>query len=306
MMVHEGGKSEHAQSDVGIPRIVHQAFWGGRNGKMPRELRDAIQALADRNPLWEFRLYDEVGIEAVLQEKFGTSTVDLYRTIESTYGAARADFFRYHIMYAVGGMYLDIKSGATVPLDEIARRCGPYALINWDNGKGGTHEGWGRHPELENFPRGEFQQWNIVAVPGHPFLNAVIREVTQRMKAYTPWTHGVGRNGVFRVTGPIAYSLAINPIRERYAHKRFANEREAGLIYNILGEGKHRSIFNRHYAYNALPIIRKSGFAGFYQDTYVKPIQVFYWLVALKARLGVFVRRRPRLASILRSFNIIR
>ena len=45
---------------------------------------------------------------------------------------------------------------------------------------------------------------------------------------------------------------------------------------------------------------------GFIDRLYTKPIELLYKLLALKARLGVYVRARPMLANALKSAKIIR
>lgn len=295
------------EQGTSIPRIVHQVFFGGKGGNiLPNELRANSEALAQANPSWEYRLYDANDIECFIKAKFGDRTLALYRKIEPDYGAARVDFFRYLLMYHVGGIYLDIKSAARVSLDEIAARGSPFALVHWDQGAGGSHEGWGLYRELAHLPNGEFQQWHIVSVNGHPFLRSVIEYVLDGLTVYRPWTHGVGRKGVFRLTGPIAYTLAIAPIEHRHEHKTFANERQIGLTYNVLGEVQHRGIFRRHYAHNAFPIVRNANLKGFIDRLYTKPIELLYALLALKARLGVYARARPMLAKAMRAAKIIR
>ena len=290
-----------------IPHVIHQVFFGGVGGSaMPSALRDNVDRLIAANPGWEHRLYDDLAMERFIADEYGPDILDRYLSIDPRYAAARVDLFRYLLMYRTGGIYLDIKSAAPESLDLIAERCAPFALSHWDDGPGGRHEGWGKHREFAHLPGGEFQQWHIIAAPGHPFLRAVILRVLRNIADYRPWKHGVGRDGVFRLSGPIAYTLAIAPIADRHPHQIFADERQIALTYNIMGEGKHRGIFQTHYALNAAPIVIRSGFAGMIDRLYTAPIRAFYALLAVKARLGVFVRGRPRLARALKSAGIIR
>ena len=114
-------------------------------------------------------------------------------------------------MLKVGGVYLYIKSTVTKKLNDVLLKDYTYILSNWVNGKGDLYEGWGIYPEL--LPRGEYQQWHIISVPQHPFLIEVVSKVSQNIETYNPSRNGVGHLGVMRTTGPIAYTLAIERIR---------------------------------------------------------------------------------------------
>lgn len=73
------------------------------------------------NPGWEHRLYDDADIEAFIRESYGDEILAYYHRIDRRYGAARADLFRYLLLYRLGGVYLDIKSTTVRPLDEVLR-----------------------------------------------------------------------------------------------------------------------------------------------------------------------------------------
>ncbi|MCA3362157.1 MAG: hypothetical protein INF74_09420, partial [Roseomonas sp.] len=61
------------------------------------------------NPDWEYRLYEDADCERFIRENYDAETFKLFRSIHPDYGAARADFFRYLLLYRLGGVYLDIK-----------------------------------------------------------------------------------------------------------------------------------------------------------------------------------------------------
>jgi inositol phosphorylceramide mannosyltransferase catalytic subunit len=96
------------------------------------------------------------------------------------------------------------------------------------------------------------------AQPQHPFLQAVIGQVRANIDAYNPSRHGVGRLAVFRMTGPIAYSLAIESVRQLHAHRQVEAE-DLGFQYSIFGvdpaKPGHESLFARHYAQQREPLV---------------------------------------------------
>jgi inositol phosphorylceramide mannosyltransferase catalytic subunit len=170
--------------------------------------------------------------------------LEAYGRISACYGAARADFFRYLLLYQAGGVYLDMKSTAHTPLDEILRPDDQFLLAQWNTGVG-------IHPELDGFMEGsEYQQWHVIAAAGHPFLAAVIERVLRNIRDYDSELDGVGALGVLRVTGPIAYSRAIHPIRADHSHRQIDPD-AAGLVYM----GTTRPERAAHYSVFRTPVV---------------------------------------------------
>ena len=244
---------EFAQAEE-IPRLIHQT---SPTAQLPAEILDNINRLTAANPGWDYRLWDDAAIEDFIAREYGTRVLEYYSRINPFYGACRADLFRYLLMYRMGGVYLDLKSTLARPLGEIIRPGDRYLLSHWRNGTGQEFEGWGRHPEVE-IPQGEFQQWHIVAAPGHPFLRAVILRVLANIRQYDPVLHGTGTTGAIRVTGPVAYSLTLMPLLDAFPY-RLIDAHASGIIYSIFGAERHkqhRSFFKTHYAGRRDPVIR--------------------------------------------------
>jgi len=240
-----------------IPRLIHQTF---KSHELPVELRENIEKIKALNPGWTHRIHDDADIEAFIADVYGPEVLAYYHRINPKYGAARADLFRYLLLYKLGGVYLDIKSTLALPLDDILQPGESYVLSQWKNGKDEQHAGWGCARELRHFPGGEFQQWHIVAAPGHPFLRAVIENVLCNIDRYNPWLHGTGSAGVFRVTGPVAYTLAILPLLASHKH-RIASDRTLGFGYTLFQSASHRPLFGTHYAKQTESVILMQGAA---------------------------------------------
>jgi inositol phosphorylceramide mannosyltransferase catalytic subunit len=237
---------------VAIPRRLHQIYL---SGEPPAPLRANVDALRLLNLNWEHRLYDAAAAESFIADEYGPAILQRYLAIAPGYGAARADLFRYLLIYRMGGVYLDIKSGADQPFDAVLRPDDVFIIAQWDNTPGGTHYNTALHPELHGVPGGEFQQWHVIAAPGHPFLRAVIERVLYAIETYNPYRDGVGLN-VLRVTGPIPYTLAIAPLLSRHPHRRIATERAIGLHYSTLSDDDaHKRHFRGHYSRRRTPIV---------------------------------------------------
>lgn len=235
-----------------IPRKIHQIFL---NGALPLQLAQHVASLQARNPGWEHRTYNNADAEDFIRTHYGQSMLDTYQRINPRYGAARADLLRHLLIYECGGVYLDIKSDAIKPLDEVILANDTYILTQWLNGPGEEYEGFGLHPELADIPGGEYQTYHIVGVSGHDFSRATIERIVKNVRSYKPWS-GVGRMGTVRTTGPSAYTSAIHPLRAICQH-RFTTEEELGFVPSI-SDYNHGEVFNIHYSQLRDPVCRLS------------------------------------------------
>ncbi len=240
-----------------IPRIIHQTF---ASENLHDSIKKNIEKIKLDNPRWEYRFYSDQDVVKFIKDQYGDYVFRYFNRINPIYGAARADLFRYLLMYKFGGVYLDIKSSLSEPLESVLLPSDRYLLSFWDNDSGGSHERWGLHSEVNHISRGEYQQWHIVAAPGHPFLRAVITNVLRNIEVYNPLFHGVGQPGVLCLTGPVAYTLAIAPLVKRYPHRLLTSNKELGFKYSIFesegGGGAHKSLFVHHYTQLSEPIVK--------------------------------------------------
>jgi len=230
---------------MAIPRVIHQTV---RNkSKLHPVLKENIAFLRRSNPGWQHRLYDDDDIRSFIKQQYPPDVLARYKRINPTYGPARADFFRYLLMYRFGGVYLDAKSSVSRPLDELIEADDAYLLSRWNNRPGHRFHGFGLHAGLG--PEGEYQQWHIVAAPGHPYLQAVIARVTRNIDEYELTLQGTGKRGVLRVTGPIPYTEAIVPIVADHPH-RIVDAEALGFVYSVTGgpgrEMSHINLFPSH------------------------------------------------------------
>ncbi|MGY0039768.1 glycosyltransferase family 32 protein [Pedobacter sp. NJ-S-72] len=88
---------------MSIPKIIHQTF---KTSKLPVITRWHIARFRKKNPEYSYEFYDDLRIEAFLLKEFDEDMLSLYKRINI--GAAKADFFRYAVLYKKGGVYLDI------------------------------------------------------------------------------------------------------------------------------------------------------------------------------------------------------
>jgi len=230
-----------------ISKIIHQTYYSKEN--LPIEIKENIEKLKKLNPTWEYRLYDDIDIENYIKFNF-PSILKLYKKINPIYGVVKADLFRYLVIYNEGGVYLDIKSSFLYSLDSKIKEDDKCLLSHWNNKE------WGRHLEISN-PKGEFQQCFIIMAKGHPFMKSVIECVLQNIKNYRPYFYGSGKEGVLKVSGPIAFTLAIEPILNNHSYRLVNSVEDLGYIYSIYNNHEiHKTIFENHYSTLLEPIIK--------------------------------------------------
>jgi mannosyltransferase OCH1-like enzyme len=232
-----------------IPKQIHQTFFK-RSGLHPK-IEENIASLVANNPGWTHNFYTDDDCVEFIKQHYGQEMLDTYTLINPSYGAARSDLFRYLLIYAVGGVYLDIKSSVNIPLDKLTANQ-QYILAHWADVPTGMFDG--NAPE-----HGEFQQWHVIAAAKHPFLGAVIERVVRNI--HDPANRELsGKLGVIRLTGPVPYTLAIMPILKKYPHTVFRTDNHAGLVYTVMpGNDGHMFLYNNkdnvHYSRFSHPII---------------------------------------------------
>ena len=218
------------------------------------------QYIATSNPDWKMNLYYSQDREDFIRKEFDSEILNAYLSIDSRYGAARADFFRYLVVYVEGGLYLDIKATAMKPLSGVIRDEDQFVAAHWPEQIDGIDlTEIGKHKEL-GFP--EYQNWFILSTKKNIVLENVINEILQNLRDYRPMKHGVGKNGVLRTTGPVAYSRAIHSFFLN-GTARLATNEELGLkptIHTIQSsEFPFPNMQNtKHYSDLRIPLIRRS------------------------------------------------
>ena len=230
-----------------IPKIIYQVY---KTLDLPYTLFKNIEHIKTINPNWEYRLFDDNTARDFIAELYNGQYVDIYDRINPIYGPAKGDLFRYLVLYKTGGVYLDIKSTVNAPLDSFIKEDDQCILAHWS---------FGQDPaticnELRHIPDGEYVQWFMIYSQQHPFLKAVINRVVNNFAEYTVEKYGTGKDGVLRLSGPIPYTLAIEPILLQHKH-RFIYYWDVGLQYSVVD--RWESYMPDHYSTQTLPIIQK-------------------------------------------------
>ncbi|CAG73072.1 putative glycosyltransferase [Pectobacterium atrosepticum SCRI1043] len=279
-----------------IPKKIHQIYTKGIHD-LPEEILVSVGKLKDLNPGWEYFFYDEKSIIGYIHKHYGKEMLNIYLSINPKYGVAKADLFRYLLIYIEGGVYLDIKSSCSIPLDQVIKDDCEILLCSWDNKECGCDRNMGIHKELGFLKCGEYQQWNIISASGSPYIKSAIDEVIHRLKTYKPWIYGVGMKGVLNTTGPVPFSVGIERINKTEFFHHEENYRNIGLKYRNVTEETIRKLNKNHYSKLKDSIVTLEGKDKLYYKLW---LLFFYPLQRLKKNIineSKFVIRKMKRIS---------
>jgi inositol phosphorylceramide mannosyltransferase catalytic subunit len=168
---------------MAIPKTIFQTF---KTSELPLITQWHIRKMRKRNPVYDYQFYDDLRIDDFIRDEYGLDIFELYKKINI--GAAKADFFRYAILYKKGGIYLDIDSLLLKKLDDFILPT-DSAIISFEDNK----------EKKESI----YIQWALAFEAGHPFLKKTIELVIDNLK------NNSFPNDVHKMTGPTAFTTAI-------------------------------------------------------------------------------------------------
>ena len=238
-----------------IPKKIFQSYY---SDELPIELMENVEKLKQLNPTWTHVLFNDVKQEEYIKEHYDAEMLNIYLSIDPLYGAARSDLFRYLLLYNEGGVWLDIKSSLTKPLDNVLLDTDEYILSHWDSRMAicGMHK---EITEVSGIDATEYVQFFIISSPKHTYLKSVIRNVVKKIKEYNDTDvtlDRVGAKGVLSLTGPIIYTNVIYRKKDNVSHREVCHKKDLGIVYSIYKYMDHRKLFKNHYSLQTIPIIR--------------------------------------------------
>lgn len=167
---------------MAIPKNIFQTF---KTSDLPWITRFYVNRMKKKNPGWKYHFYDDARILDFFKNEFSPEYLKAYKSL--TIGAAKADFFRYAVLYKYGGVYIDIDSSVKTPFDQFLKEK-DVAVI--------SPEG---NPGL-------YGQWALIFDKEHPFLKRVLEKVIDNI-----FTHRFPHD-VHKTTGPTVYTESVNEV----------------------------------------------------------------------------------------------
>lgn len=161
-----------------MKKIIYQT-WFDKN--LPLEIKKSIDNMLDINHNYDYQLFDDQEIDLFVKNEFNEETYKCFNSL--TVGAAKADLWRYLILYKTGGIYLDVDSVIDGKLDNILYD--DCAVISRE-----------LNPE-------KYVQWCLMFPANHPILKICIDKCLSNIKNNIV-------NDILHLTGPEVYSSSIN------------------------------------------------------------------------------------------------
>lgn len=183
---------------MAIPKVIYQTF---KTNRIPFLTKYYIWRFLKKNKEYRREFFDDEQVDAFIKANFNDRIYDAYSRLQI--GAAKADFFRYAILYKNGGIYLDLDSDITGRFDDLLRDDDVAVIV---------HEG-----NFQQF----YSQWALIFDKNHPFLEETIRLIVENIEG-NRFPHDV-----HQMTGPAVYAKAINNVLRRdptVRHRVFADD----------------------------------------------------------------------------------
>ena len=184
-----------------IPKVFHRTHETKETLDMFKEVEDNIRRL---HPDYKITNYTTVDIEEFIKTHYSDRIYKAYKSINPNYGAARADVFRYLVVYLKGGIYMDIKSAPLKNLDPILEKAKQRLITTQD--RYAFNFNW--NDIL--FPYGENSQWVISSPKGHNVLKHLISQTVKNIENDYKDKHFKGDIGTLALAGPTMYTLVTN------------------------------------------------------------------------------------------------
>lgn len=183
--------------------------------------------MKQQNKDYRYEFYDDARIDRFLKEEFPPEVSNAYNKL--AIGAAKADFFRYAVLYKYGGVYVDIDGAIIRPLSDIIQDDDVAVLSR----------------EIHS---GLFVQWALIYDKGHPFMLRTLNRCIENInKNKSP-------NNVLYMTGPNVYSEVINESLEK-------NETIPFRIFGTDFERRKRAVIIPKHFLNYFIYLRSSNWS---------------------------------------------
>lgn len=169
-----------------IPKRIYQTW---KTHDLPPGVQHVINTMMEINPNYTHYLYDDAEMDRFIAKNYPGEIYQAFQTLNI--GAAKADLWRYLILYKCGGIYLDIDAVIDKSLDELIQD-DDVAII--------TREQY----------EGLFNQWILIFQKGHPLLKDVIDQCVANIQKRSS-------NNVLHLTGSTVFTQIIN---DKLKHKK--------------------------------------------------------------------------------------
>jgi len=232
-----------------IPHTVHRTYISREKAE---KFKEASRITLKENPFLTECFYDDNEIIEFITKYYSNRVLHAYNSINKKYGPAKADFFRYMVIYVKGGLYLDVKSYAHKDISELFKERDKLIVS-----KGRSHSSninsFGIIPTYTNnydwsmfsgIKYGEYNNWHFMAPPGHPIIGKMIQHIVLNIEQKKD-NYKYGEYSVLVLTGPIIFTRVIEKYKDENNSKVMEPCYDGKVIYAIID---HKNNNKNHYS----------------------------------------------------------
>ena len=216
----EYNNKEHSH----IPKKIFKT-WG--SNQVSDGMYNAIYTWIDKNPEWEFYLFDDAMCRDFIRDNFPHNVLESYDNIIPK--AYKADLWRYCVLYIYGGVYSDIKQQLICSINDIISDDTEFLSIKDGNMKYSEFNGY-------------IYQAFLCAKPKHIFFKNAIDMIVENSST------GEYGNDTLSITGPGLLGKAINKSLNRDLNSVIlaGNHEHNSIKYEILPIQKKLLVINNN------------------------------------------------------------
>lgn len=174
-------------------KLVPRHLWIAVRNRS-EELNVQMPGLFDRNPHWFVHIDGNEEKDLFMNETFAnTSLLWAYHILSSQVGAAKADIWRYAVLWTYGGAYIDDDSDMKVPLDNVIEPLDSLIVSYEQNGFNGdrcyipkyhlsdvyVYEKNETARNMNVFYGKILLNWAIISAPRHPIITRTIENLVE-------------------------------------------------------------------------------------------------------------------------------
>ncbi len=162
--------------------IQKNVFQTWKTQKLPRKIEKVLNKNKKLNKEYTFTIYTDEQISDFIKSHFSGEIFNSFEKLK--HPVAKADFWRYLVLYKYGGCYLDIDSRFINPIDKFINK-DDQALIS-----------------AEKNP-GNYIQWALFFKKEHPILMRTVELIIENIEK------GLHKSDIEKLTGPKIYAKSI-------------------------------------------------------------------------------------------------
>lgn len=255
-----------------IPFVIYRTW---KNNNLNEQFKHAWETTDKNNPEFKQILYTDVDVNNFINEFKYPGLKEAYNRINPRFGAAKADLFRYAILFRYGGFYMDIKTYTKCSIKDKLGNNDSFLLSKWEGIKyRGDADVFGTEGYTFAEKSGEWEQYWLACESNHPIMKAILDKCIQNINHPNTnklLTHSISGayspEEIFITTGPVMMTIAIDDfITYNPQFNDFTITRPGFygcIVYSRDGDGwlqrnhhaAYKNINAKHYSLNTEPLL---------------------------------------------------